>query len=331
VADPGGNLVVSGPYGVAEWRPGERLLLVANPHAFAPQPATDSIVFRVVQDDVTMLAELETGGLDVAAPISMTDAVRLEADDRFRVETMNQRFYDYLAWNLADVELFGDPDVRRALSLAIDRQEILDGLGISRFTRPAAGPYAPIFDDLVDPSVTPDPYLPDSAAAILAAKGWSDSDGDGVIDKNGRAFSFTLMTQARFAEIGVDMEVRAIEFNTMLGLMFEERDFEAVLAGWQVALEPSYLAAFFWPPGHPFNFTGYASATVDSLIPLAQSAPTAEAAAPYWREAARIIAVDRPYAFLWYFDDTAAISERVKNTRIDTFGLFQNIYEWEIE
>jgi peptide/nickel transport system substrate-binding protein len=344
VADPAG-LVVSGPYRVAEWRPGERLLLETNPSSFAPEPATDSIIFRVIQDAVTMLAELETGGLDVAAPIPMSDAARLEADERFRIETMTQRFYDYLAWNLSDEELFGDPDIRHALSLAIDRQMILDGLGISLFTQPAAGPLAPIFADLVDPSSTPDPYLPDSAAAIFTAKGWSDSDGDGVIDKNGRAFSFTLMTQAgndrrtsaaeiiqaRFADIGIQMNVRAMEFNTMLGLMFEGRDFEAVLAGWQVALEPSYLAAFFWPQDGMLNFTGFANAAVDSLIPLAQAAPTAEAAAPYWREVARIIADDRPYAFLWYFDDTAAVSEQVKNTRIDTFGLYQNIYEWVIE
>jgi peptide/nickel transport system substrate-binding protein len=344
ILEPGGQLVVSGPYRVAEWRPGERLLLEANPLSFAPSPATDSIVFRVVPEEVTMLAELETGGLDVVAPVSMSDATRLEADERFRVETMDDRFYDYLAWNLEETALFGDAEVRRALSLAIDRQTIIDGLSIGRFARPAAGPYPPIFGELVAPSVIPDSYLPDSATAILAARGWADSDGDGVLDKDGRAFSFTLLTQAgnerrtsaaeiiqaRYAEIGIEVNITALDFGTLLGLMFDERDFEAVLLGWQVALEPSYLGAFFWPPDHPFNFTGYASAELDSLIPLAQSAATAEDAAPYWREAARVIAVDRPYAFLWYFDDVAALREGITNTRIDTYGLFQNLHEWRL-
>ncbi len=345
VAEPGGRLVVSGPYRVAEWRRGERLMLEANPVSFAPAPATDTIVFRVLPDEVTMLAELETGGVDVVAPVSMDQAARLQADPRFRIETMADRFYDYLAWNVSGSELFADPEARRALSLAIDRQAILDGLDIARFARPAAGPYSPIFSGLVDPSVRPDPYLPDSAAAILAARGWTDSDADGVLDKDGRPFRFTVLTQvdnerrtaaaeviqSRLADIGVDVEVRTLDFNTLLGTMFDQRDFEAVLLGWQVALEPSYLGAFFWPPDHPFNFTGYASAALDSLIPLAQSAPSASEAAPYWRAAARTIAEDRPYAFLWYFDDVVALSRRVEGTRIDTYGLFQNLYDWRIE
>lgn len=345
VSDPGGRLVVSGPYRVAEWRRGERLLLEANPSTFGPPPVTDTVVFRMLPDELTMRAELETGGIDAAAPISMGEATRLAADPRFRIETMDDRFFDYVAWNVAGCDLFADRQVRRALSLAIDRQAILDGLGIDRFARPAAGPYAPIFRDLVDPSVVPDPYLPDSAAALLAKSGWRDSDGDGVLDRNGRSFRFTLLTQAdnerrtaaaeviqaRYAGLGVDVTVRALDLNTLLSLMFDERDFEAVLMGWQVALEPSYLGAFFWPPDHPFNFTGYASAALDSLIPLAQSAATASAAAPHWRAAARLIAEDRPYAFLWYFDDAVAVNRRLKNTRIDTYGLFQNVDGWRIE
>jgi len=240
-----------------------------------------------------------------------------------------------------DVMLEKDRD---ALHNVIDRMEILAGLGIDPYARPAGGPYPPIFGDVVDPTVTPDPYLPDSALAMLTARGWSDSDGDGVLDRDGRAFRFTLLTQAgnqrresaaeiiqaRYAGIGVDMQIRLVDFNTLLGLMFEERDFEAVLMGWQVALEPDYLVGFFWPPDHPFNITGHASPDLDEIIPLAESASTARDAAPYWRAAAKIIANDRPYAFLWFFDDAVAVNQRIQNTRIDTYGLYQNLYQWRV-
>ncbi|NIR46421.1 MAG: hypothetical protein GWN99_18420 [Gemmatimonadetes bacterium] len=342
--EPGPELVVSGPYSIGRWVRGERLLLVENPRAFTTRPATDTVVLRLIPDETTRLLEFENGELDVTTPLEVSQAQEIEEDPRFRIETMDDRFYDYIAWNGSEYPPFADPHVRRALSLAIDRRGIIDGQGLDRFARPAAGPYPPIFAEVSDPSLEPDPYLPDSARAVLAAQGWRDSDGDGLLDREGTPFSFTLLTQAgnerrnsaaqiiqaAYREIGIDMRIRPVEFNALLGLMFEGRDFEAVLMGWQVALAPNYLAGFFWPPGHPYNITGYASAELDRLIPEALAAPNASAAAPYWREAARTIAAGRPYAFLWYYDDIVAVNEKVRNTRMDTYGLLQNLHEWTV-
>ncbi len=344
LVDPADNLVVSGPYRVAEWQRGERLVLVANPLAFTTRPATDTVVFRVLPEPLTRIIEVENGFADVTGPLATDEIERLAALPYLRIETVTDRFYDYIAWNGEAFEPFDDPDVRAALSLAIDRAEILDGLGIGAFARPAAGPYPQVFGDVVDPDLVPDPYLPDSARALLAAKGWDDSDGDGVLDRNGQTFRFTLLTQAgnqrresaaeiiqaAYADLGVAMQIRLVDFNTLLGLMFEGRDFEAVLMGWQVALQPDYVVGFFWPADHPFNITGYASVDLDTVIPAAQAAATARDAAPYWRRAARIIARDRPYAFLWFFDDAIAVNERVTDTRIDTYGFYQNLYQWKV-
>jgi len=345
LVSPGGSLVVSGPYRVADWRQDDALILESNPLAFSGRPRTDTVVFRVLPDETTRRVELANGGIDVSGPLAMDAAEELAADPRFRIETMDDRFYDFIGWNGARFAPFADPEIRRALSLAIDRQAILEALRIARHARPAAGPYPPIFRELADPALVPDPYLPDSALALLAAKGWRDSDGDGLLDRGGEPFRFTLLTQAgnprrtdaaaiiqaQFAELGIGMRIRTLEFGTLLGLVFEERDFEAVLMGWQVALEPDYVGWHFWPADNVYNFTGYASAALDSLIPLAQGAASAAQAAPYWRSTARDIADGRPYAFLWFFDDAVVVNERVKNTRIDTYGLYQNLPEWSVE
>lgn len=344
LVDPGEELVVGGPYRVAEWRHGDRLVLEANPTALAGRPRTDTVIFQVIPEEATRLIGFENGQIDVTGPLSMDRAEQLDADPRFRVETVSDRFYDYIAWNGSRVVAFADPEVREALSLAIDRGSIIEALGMSRYARAAAGPYPSIFRRVADPQLVPDPYLPDSALAILAAKGWRDSDGDGVIEEDGRPFRFTLLTQAgnerrtsaaeiiqaQYARIGIDMRVRVLEFNALLGRVFDERDYEAVLMGWQVALEPDYLAWHFWPADNVYNFTGYESAALDSLIPLAEGAATAEAAAPYWRAAARAIVGDRPYAFLWFFDDAVVVNERVQDTRIDTYGLYQNLHRWRV-
>jgi peptide/nickel transport system substrate-binding protein len=345
LVQPGKDLVVSGPYRIAERRPGDRLILEPNPNAFTARPKTDTIVFRIIQEETTRLVELKNGSVDVAGPLAMEYVEELEADPDFRIETISDRFYDYIAWNGSRFEPFSDPDVRLALSLAIDRQASIEGLGLAGYARPAVGPYPSIFQTLVDPSIQADPHLPDSSIAILAGRGWRDSDGDGVLDRDGQPFRFTLLTQAgnqrresaaeivqaQYADVGIDMEIRLVDFNTLLGLMFEERDFQAVLMGWQVGLEPDYLVGFFWPPDHPYNITGFSSAALDSLITLAQDAGTREEATPMWRAAASVITAEHPYAFLWFFDDAVAVSQRVTGTRIDTYGLYQNLYQWRLE
>ncbi len=345
LTDSVANLVVAGPFRVAEWRRGEQLVLVPNTTSFAPQPRLKRVVFRIIPEETTRLVELENGTVDMIAPIPLESAEKLAADPRFRIETIEDRYYDYIAWNGAKFEPFADPDVRYALSLAIDRKAILAGLGIERYATPAAGPYPPIFPKLLDPSLRPDPYLPDSAQAILAAKGWRDSDGDRFLDRDGQRFRFTLLTpannkrrvsaavliQAQYTAIGVDMRVRQIEFNALLDIMFEQRDFEAVLLGWAVGLDPEYLLGLFSPPDQPFNITGYESPAMESLISLAQAATTEDEAAGHWRAVARTIARDRPYAFLWFFSEVVALSDRIRSTRIDTYGLYQNLHEWTLE
>ncbi|UCF20029.1 MAG: hypothetical protein JSU87_01045 [Gemmatimonadota bacterium] len=234
LVEPGVDLVVSGPYQVLAWDRGDRLVLSANQRAFTTKPRADTIVIRVIPEETTRLVEFESGTLDVVGPIPMERAADLESDPRFRVETVDDRLFDFVAWNGARFDPFREPEVRRALSLAIDREAVLAGLGIAAYAEPAAGPYPQIFTLLADPGLKPDPYLPDSARAILASVGWVDRDGDGVVERDGRPFRFTLMTQAgnqrrssaaeiiqaRYAEVGIDMQIELVEFNSLLGIVY---------------------------------------------------------------------------------------------------------------
>lgn len=345
VVRPGGQLVVSGPFRVAEMRPGDRLVLVPNERAFTVSPRLERVVFRSLPEETTRLVELKNGTIDLIYPAPLESAAELQADQRFYIETVARRFYDYLAFNGDTYPQFADPEVRRALSYAIDRVGILEGLGYQAYAEAAGGPYPPIFRDLAGPSPSYDPYLPDSARAILEARGWTDRDGDGIRERGNDRLSFTLLTQAgqsrrlsaaqiiqaQLRQVGVEMAVQQLEFNALLDVMFEERGFQAVLLGWQVGLEPDYLMGLFWPKDHPFNITGYTSAALDSLIPLALSASNRREAAVRWRAIAEVIARDRPYAFLWFFDELAAANRRLQGVRIDTYGVFQNLHEWRLE
>jgi peptide/nickel transport system substrate-binding protein len=343
LADPaGGRLVVSGPYTVADWAKGDRLTLVANPRAFAARPAIERVVFRVVPEEATRLIELRNGTVDVTWPIPYGRAAEIEADPRLRIERVRARFYDFIAWNATRVPAFADPEVRRALSLGIDRAALLRALDMERYAEPADGPFPPLFRDVRDPNLRPDPYDPARARAILEARGFRDQDGDGILEREGRPFRFTLttnagnarreavlqMVQAQLRRVGVDVRLRTLESNTFWNA-FYGRTYEAALAGWQVAVTPD-LSPFFYPGG-ALNVTGYANPRVTALLDSARAQPTEEAAARYWREAGRLVAEDRPYAFLYFFDQLVGVNERVRNTRIDTYGVYQNLYAWRLE
>lgn len=343
VVDPAGKLVVSGPFQIAEWRPGERLILEQNPRS-AIRAQLDRVVFRVIPDEGTRLIELLNGAVDFVYPVPSERVGELAAQSDLRIVSTGPRYYDFIAWNPARFAPFADPEVRRALSYAIDRDGILAGLQLQGYSA-TAGPYPPIFSGLVAEVAKADAFLPDSAAAILAAKGWRDGDGDGVIERDGQPFSFTIMTSAEridrrsaieiiqqsLGDLGIEIDVELLDNNTLIEKVFLEYDFVAALAGWSVRLDPSVILDQFWPAETQWNITRYASAALDSLVPIALAAATVEEAAPYWSASASTIAQDRPYAFLWFYSDIGAMNERIRGAHIDPLGAYQNLHEWRME
>ncbi|UCF18496.1 MAG: hypothetical protein JSU87_11155 [Gemmatimonadota bacterium] len=345
--EPGDSLVVSGPYLVTEWLPGERLALRANPR-FAGEVKIENVVIRFVPEATTRVVELENGSLDVVNPVPPELLPRLAEAQRFRLASRGARFYDFIAWNGARFEPFADPVIRRALSLAIDRQGILDGLQVADFAVPAAGPWPPIFAQAAAESLEPDPYLPDTARAIFASRGWRDTDDDGILDRNGRPFRFTLVTspgsgllrssaaeiiQAHLARVGIDVELRLLERSALNDLVYFDRtrQFQAALVGWSSSLDGTHVRDQFWPPDAQYNVTGYISAALDTLIPQALASTTRDQAARYWSEAAKVIATDRPLAFLWFYGEAVALTNRVRNTKIDTYSVYQNLHQWTLQ
>jgi peptide/nickel transport system substrate-binding protein len=340
--NPGnGGLVVSGPYQVGSWVRGQRLVLTRNPH-FEPQGYLDQIIFRIIPDGTTRLVELRTGAIDWMNAVSFDQLPSLRQQaPHLRFEREEKRFYDYIAYN-PSVPAFADVDVRRALGLAIDVPGLLAALQMTDFAVPASGPYPPIFTDLYDPEAMPPlPYEPEEAKRILAAKGWSDTDGDGIVEKDGEPFRFTLVTnsgnqrradisqivQQQWREIGVDARLQSLEFATFMDGLVRE-NYEAALGGWGVNLSPDLMSN--WGPDAPSNIVSYDDPETLRLMQQALSQPTTEAALPYWEEAATALVEDQPYTWLYYMDQVDGINERVRNVEVDTYGPYQNPWEWWI-
>jgi len=284
------------------------------------------------------------------------DGLRVKDADELRKSNPNiklmrrgYRFLDYIAWNLND-PLFQDKRVRQAFAHAVDINRMIDKLLTSetgeRYAKVAVSTITPELCAAHNNDIKPFAYNIERAKELLAEAGWTDTDGDGWVDKDGVTMEFTLVTnrenerrieasvlaQESMKAIGVNMKLDQMEFNAMSEAS-RNKQFQAMLSGWSAGLsvDPSSI----WHSdangkSYPFNFTSYANPAVDVLIDRGLSTPNPADAAPIWNEMQALIYDDQPYLFLWWRDEIVGIDNRFENVQLNILSLFYRLNEWEV-
>ena len=342
VTDPVNAMVTNGPFRIGAWQKGAQITLVPNP-GFRPQAYLDQVVIRVIPEATTRVVEMSTGSVDMISGVTFDQVRGLQAQaPHARIVPEKRRNYEYIGYNPKAHPAFADPEIRRALSHALNVPGMIEALEMGEFAEPAGGPYPPIFTRLYDPQgQAPVAYDTARAKQILDAKGWRDTNGNGIRDRAGREFRFTLATntgnqrradvmqivQQQWRAIGVDVQLQPRETNTFFDDL-TDRNYDAALTGWAVALAPDLTGV--WSPGNPFNFVDYENPELVRVMDQALNQPTEEAAAPLWRQAASIISRDQPYTFLYFYDTVNAVHQRLRGVKIDPLGHYQNLWEWWI-
>ena len=189
----GRHPVGTGPYIFKEWRAGEKIALAYNPNYFEGRPYLNGYVYLVKPDTATMFMELKAGNLDRMG-LNAIQYSRQTEYPKFQRMYKKYRYmpfsYIYLGYNLNDSR-FADRRVRQALTHAINKKEIIDGV-LMGLGEEAYGPYKP-GTWYYNPNVPKFPYDPAKAKALLAAAGWTPN-ADGVLTKDGAPFAFTILT-----------------------------------------------------------------------------------------------------------------------------------------
>jgi peptide/nickel transport system substrate-binding protein len=324
------DLPVAGPFRLVEWIPEDRITLARNNAARSPA-VLDRLVIRVIPDEGTRAAELRAGSIQAAALNSYRMAKQL-AEVGLALLRVPQRGFDYIGLNPAGHPAFADPNVRQALSLAVDRSAMIGALDMTGFAEPAWGPYGSLFADLRAPAPQEPLYDLERARALLLEAGFDDFNALefelAVPAGNGRREDAAQIVQAQLAEVGVSVSIRPQEFNSLLGRMIEG-DYEAALMGWQVALDPD-ISPFWSDPAAPLNVVDFADARVTSAISSALAQTDRAAAAPYWREAAEGVAAAYPYVFLWYIDLPFAAHPSLLDVSVDVTGWASGARRWRV-
>ncbi len=326
----------NGPFRFVSWTPGQEAVLEAYPDFFMGRPHLNRVTYRVIPDNTNLATSVENGSIDTWPNFLESFYPQFERDQDLNVFSYPGRRYSYLAWNTQD-PLFADARVRRALTLAIDRGQIVEALLYGQGSLGTQPFISTIWTH--DPSIQPYPFDPDSARALLAAAGWSDTNGDDILDRDGQRFSFELSTnsdnrlrvdvvtvvQEQLGRIGVDVRPNMLEFNTFIERLLA-KDFQAAVGGWNVGIKAQLTPIF--GRGELFNFVSVDNDRLEALMNQAEVERDREKAQNLWSEVQRIIVDEAYYTFLFQQNDLLVIDRRFHDVEPTAYGWDYNLEEW---
>jgi len=345
-ADFNANPVGSGPFRFASWDRGQRLTLEANPEyseALGGRPYLDRVVFRIIPEATTMLTELLAGGTDKIGWTLLPDqAQQLMGQSGIDVRHFPSREFTYIGLNNQRPQ-FRDAETRRAIAMAIDRQQIINAL-LHDFATPASG-MIPNWSPM-NPGLDPLPHDPNAARQLLAQAGWQ-AGADGILQRQGQPLRFTLLVNAanrthqdiatviqqQLRQIGANIEIRTVEFQTMLR-QHRARDYEAVISNWtldtfKVDPTPLFSCEQARTPESP-NRAGYCNPQADQLMQQGLRTTDQGQAQQVWQDFSRILQNDQPIIFMHWSDDLGAIGPRLQNVETDIRSKLVNARDWWI-
>lgn len=328
--------VGNGPYRFVDRRAGARWTFRRNdefPTELGGPPHLAGVVIAVVDEPTTKFAGLASGDLDIAG-IAPTMAHLASRDRSLRVVDYPILFTTGITFNVHKPP-FDDARVRRAISLSIDRDRILQA-ALAGYGTPAAGPVPPESPLSLGAKPVRDTALADS---LLDAAG-KKRDG------SGRRFAFDLMTvgsgdnaleqlvQADLEQRGIHVNIRQVELGTFLTeARAGTKRFDALVAGVPGDVSLSFLTSMFETrqAGGALDYSGFHSPVLDALFSDARAAQTDQARIEAWRNAQRLLASEMPVAWIYHSRGLQGISARLHNVKMDLRGEMPTLARWSLK
>ncbi|MDQ7003632.1 MAG: peptide-binding protein [Ghiorsea sp.] len=334
-----------GPYFLENWQGQQNITMTANPNYFDGDVWIDKRITRIIPDPATQFLELSAGKIDMAN-LTPTQYTRLfDNNDRLKHEYNRYKYlgsgYTYLGFNLKR-KPFDDARVRQALAYAIDRQELVDGvlLGLGKVI---ASPYKP-GTRWVNEKLQPRPFNIEKATQLLAQAGWTKKAGQSVVSKDGKPLSFTILTnngnkkradtaaiiQQRLKSIGIQVNIRLVEWSAFIENFINKRDFDAVILGWSLSPDPDQFN--IWHSSQmgerQFNFLSYANAKVDQALEQARLTFDLDKQKQWYDIMQQEIYNDVPLLFLYAGYALPAIHKRIQGIEVAPAGIGYNSEKW---
>ena len=269
----------TGPFKAASLKPFDEVVVEKFDSYWGIKPALDSAIFLTIIDFNALTMGIQNGEIDVIVKIDPIAIPIFQNDDKLTIEAKTSTRGQFFAFNMQS-PVVQDLAVRTAISMCIDRE------GYSRTITngtiaPSYGIYPPVLSyggtNELNPTVTK--YDPKGAKKLLANAGYTDSNGNGILEKNGVELSIKLI--ARYGEIdtihltdimipilaetGIKLIVDAME-STVDAAVAGNFDILAESYGMAPNGTPEYLSKIMFLTGGSNNYSRYSNPDVDALI-----------------------------------------------------------------
>jgi len=347
-SDAAKNPVGSGPFRLVRYEPGVRLELIADTAHYLGRPKLDRVIWAFASDASAAVAQLMSGQADMYETLPPDVIPRVDSSSSVRLVRYPGLQYGFMSFNQKAANsastphpIFSDRAVRRALSMAVDRQGMLrnvfDTLGVL-----GTGPFP---RTLADTTVVLPPFDRARAMALLDSAGWRMGP-DSVRVKNGRRLQFGLIVptssrprmryavliQEQFRSIGAKVDIESMDINAFLQRQGQGK-FDASMQS--VGTDPGLGAIKqFWLTegigGGGQNFVKYSNKTADALVDSALHTFDQTRALQYYHRAVQSIVDDAPAIWLYDVLTVAGLHRRIEPAAMRADGWWAGLPKFSI-
>ncbi len=323
----------TGSYKLKELKISKDIVLTVNKNYYDFVPKIEKIIYKFIPDPTTSFYMLKQSQLDMGGltPIQVDRQLDNSFKEKFNIFERASFGYTYLGFNLKS-DKFKNKEIRTAISLAIDKKEILDILFFSH-AKVCNGPFLP-GTFAFNKDVKSIKQNIEKSKSILKKLGYNKK----------HPFSFTVITNAnnstrvnaaqiiqyQLNKANIKMKIRVMEWQAFLNTVVMPKKFDAIILGWGLSLMPD--ARSIWHSNSSkkggFNLVNYSNQTVDKLIEEAEISIDQNKLGKIYKNMFKIIANDIPYIFLYIPNSITAVSKDIKNISPALIGLTYNENEW---
>jgi len=314
------NPIGTGPFKFKEQVQGSHVATEAYADYFGGTPLLDSIIFKVIPDGNTRVAQVVAGDVDFAV-IDPPQLKAVEGSDQVEVRLAPQVNYYFFAVNHSKPNL-QDVRVRQALAHAFDRQAIVDNI-LQGTGEPATGPINPLLGAYYNPDVTTYDVDLDRAAALLTEAGWTKGSDGKLVNAAGETFpilfngpsNYPIMVQVityaqqQLEQLGFEVTLDIVDWPVHLD-KYHNLDYDLLMEWWITPPDPDLYAHYH--SESPSNWWAYSNPQVDELASSGRAEKDVESRIQIYHELQQVLADDVPVIYLYYPQEIQAVSTRSK-------------------
>ena len=341
------NPTGSNYYKLGDWVSGQQVNLIKNENGILGAPFINKLTSRIIPDTSSQFLELSAGNIDLMNinPIQFKRVFPAKPKLKNKTSLYKEmgNGYTYLGFNLKR-KPFNNKKIRQAINYAINKQEVIKGvlLGLGE---PISSPYKP-GTRWNNPSLKPYAYDPEKALDLLKEAGYEMSS-ENYLTKDGKILEFEIITnqnkqremtavliQRRLKEIGIKVTIRVIEWASFVNRFIKTGNFDVVVLGWSLSLDPDQFNIWHSSQQGPgqFNFVGYENKKVDMLLEEGRRELDLDKREKIYHEFSKYLLEDSPIVYLYAGYGLSAVNKRIKGIKSPAppAGIYHNSYDWYI-